>query len=56
MPSTHMYEIPSVTLKFSRLAGSQVKEHVQALAGTVNTASWNLTAGQVRSKVLVPNY
>ena len=38
---------PSVHLKFSRLAGSQVTEHAQVLMGPVKTASLNLIAGQV---------
>ena len=36
--------------------GSHVTEHVQALAETVNTASLNLTAGQVGSEVFVLKY
>ena len=47
MPSAHIYEYPSVPLKFSRLAGSQATEHAQALVETVNTASLNLTADQI---------
>ena len=31
--------------------GSQVTEHAQALAGTVNTASLNLTADQIGGSV-----
>ena len=51
MPSAHIYKYPSVAFKFSRLAGSQVTEHAHTLGGTVNTASLNLTAGQVGSEV-----
>ena len=56
MPSTHIYEFPTVPLKSSRLAWSQVTEHAQALVGTVNTASLNMTAGQVGSEVFVSKY
>ena len=35
------------------LQGSQVTKHAQALAGTVNTASLNLTADQVGSIVFI---
>ena len=52
MPSAHIYECSSVSLKFSRLAGSQVTEHAQVLMGTVNTAGLNLIAGQVGSTVV----
>ena len=49
MPSTHIYEYPSIPLKFSKLAG--VTDHAQAWVGAVNTASLNLTADQVGSIV-----
>ena len=32
---------------------SQVTEHVQALAGTLNTTSLNFTAGQIGSRVFM---
>ena len=36
--------------------GLQAIEHAQALAGTMNTASLNSTAGQVGSEVFILRY
>ena len=41
------------TLNIIGWKGSQVTEHAQALAGTVSTASLDLTTGQVGSRVFV---
>ena len=49
----NIYEYPSVPLKLIGWQGSQVTEHAQALVGTVNTASLNLTAGQVGSRMFM---
>ena len=51
MPSAQICEYPSVLLKISRMAGSQVTELAQALAGTVNTTHLNLTAHQIGGSV-----
>ena len=46
--NTHQYPLNLVGWQ-----GSQVTEHAQTLAGTVNTASLNLTAGQEGFRVLI---
>ena len=50
MPSTYIYEYPSVPLKFSRWVGSHGTEHSQAWVGSVNTASLNSTQARQHLK------
>ena len=47
MPSTHIYECPSVPLNIVGWQRPQVTKHAKALVGLVNNGSWNLITGQV---------